>query len=178
MSSSSSSSNCYSSAHTSSHLRGLMVQSTSPSSASSSSSTIPSTLPQFTSSDLNVINNSASNSNQVHPIFAISPASGITYSWISPPKSLPRKRTVFSRSQRIELEKKFQAQVRCRFFFFLLLFFTLTFTVGNFLFPSSVTSSLQRSLSKVTLIIGYFVTSFYDCMINMQHSFDLSYTIL
>ena len=129
--SSSSSSNCYSSAHTSSNLRGLMVQSTSPSSASSSSSTIANTIPQFTSPDLNVINSSASNSNQVHPIFAISPASGITYSWISPPKSLPRKRTVFSRSQRIELEKKFQAQVRCHFFSFFFLPLSLSLSFSN-----------------------------------------------
>lgn len=46
----------------------------------------------------------------VHPIFAVSPSSGITYSWISPPKSLPRKRTVFSRTQRTSLESKFQSQ--------------------------------------------------------------------
>lgn len=47
---------------------------------------------------------------EVHPVFAVSPASGITYSWVSPPKSLPRKRTVFSRNQRQALETKFQAQ--------------------------------------------------------------------
>lgn len=85
-------------------------------SSSSSSSNVVNcnqlTLPTLVKPDLNVINNNGNNSNQVHPIFAISPSSGITYSWISPPKSLPRKRTVFSRSQRIELEKKFQAQVR------------------------------------------------------------------
>lgn len=46
----------------------------------------------------------------VHPIFAVSPSQGITYSWISPPKALPRKRTVFTRRQRTDLESKFQAQ--------------------------------------------------------------------
>ena len=45
-----------------------------------------------------------------HPVFAVSPSSGITYSWISPPKSLPRKRTVFSRHQRTSLESRFQSQ--------------------------------------------------------------------
>jgi len=49
-------------------------------------------------------------STAVHPIFAVSPTQGITYSWISPPKALPRKRTVFTRRQRSDLESKFQAQ--------------------------------------------------------------------
>jgi hypothetical protein len=46
----------------------------------------------------------------IHPIFGISPSQGITYSWISPPKAMPRKRTVFTRRQRTDLENKFQAQ--------------------------------------------------------------------
>lgn len=53
------------------------------------------------------------NVHQVHPsVLGISgpPGSGVTFSWVSPPKCLPRKRTVFSRYQRNELERKFEAQ--------------------------------------------------------------------
>lgn len=56
------------------------------------------------------LNNSC---HQVHPsVLGISgpPGSGVTFSWVSPPKCLPRKRTVFSRYQRNELERKFEAQ--------------------------------------------------------------------
>lgn len=44
-----------------------------------------------------------------HPLFGVSAGSGITYSWISPPKCMPRKRTVFSRTQRSMLEHKFSS---------------------------------------------------------------------
>lgn len=47
---------------------------------------------------------------QVHPLLGLTSPDGVTYSWVSPPKALPRKRTVFSRSQRALLEAKFQAQ--------------------------------------------------------------------
>ena len=94
--------------------------------------------------DLNVITNNTSDGSQVHPIFAISPSSGITYSWVSPPKSLPRKRTVFSRSQRIELEKKFQAQVRTQSWHDLL---SLSLF---FLFFHSLSPSLSLSLASTS----------------------------
>lgn len=48
--------------------------------------------------------------NQLHPLLGLSSPNGVTYTWISPPKALPRKRTVFSRSQRNQLEAKFQSQ--------------------------------------------------------------------
>lgn len=78
----------------------------------SSRSSTANTQDRISNDHLNVINPTGAsfNESQVHPIFAVSPASGITYSWVSPPKSLPRKRTVFTRRQRTELESKFQAQ--------------------------------------------------------------------
>lgn len=78
----------------------------------SSRSSTANTQGRISNDHLNVINPTGASfsESQVHPIFAVSPASGITYSWVSPPKSLPRKRTVFTRRQRTELESKFQAQ--------------------------------------------------------------------
>ncbi|KAI1285499.1 Homeobox protein DBX1 [Halotydeus destructor] len=47
---------------------------------------------------------------QHHPLVGLTSPDGVTYQWVSPPKALPRKRTVFSRGQRTQLELKFQKQ--------------------------------------------------------------------
>jgi len=46
----------------------------------------------------------------LHPLVGLPSHNGVTYTWVSPPKNLPRKRTVFTRNQRTQLELKFQNQ--------------------------------------------------------------------